>query len=323
MLRVLEGVSDEVPTRCNCAVRGAEDLIAHYIEAEIREALGETRGCLGWPLLRLKKVKGHLRGLRTALETHRKKWCNEMNEIDSRRRMVNEATVMRLIQTEERRRAFEASWGEARERCLRALDAGTFTGEVQPIGLRPPEKRASGECRTEESKEKKTFLRALEDQPEGLGRYSEGGSSGSSGPVSSGPNEVKYDDMPPLPPPEDPPVPAEASPVEVAPSKGEEVMQRIAEAPARLETETYRALEDEFIAVAKPEDLRPEDMEVYEAVRDSGLGICSRCRWMSGCQSCDEDKAWGFACRSTLWHTAHEAVRPKARPKGRPKKAAA
>ena len=287
MLRVLEGVSDEVPTRCNCAVRGAEDLIAHYIEAEIREALGETRGCLGWPLLRLKKVKGHLRGLRTALETHRKKWCNEMNEIDSRRRMVNEATVMNLIQTEERRRAFEASWGEARERCLRALDAGTFTGEVQPIGLRPPEKRASGECRTEESKEKKTFLRALED------------------------------------PPEDPPVPAEASPVEVAPSKGEEVMQRIAEAPARLETETYRALEDEFIAVAKPEDLRPEDREVYEAVRDSGLGICSRCRWMSGCQSCDEDKAWGFACRSTLWHTAHEAVRPKARPKGRPKKAAA
>ena len=307
MLRVLEGVSDEVPTRCNCAVRGAEDLIAHYIEAEIREALGETRGCLGWPLLRLKKVKGHLRGLRTALETHRKKWCNEMNEIDSRRRMVNEATVMRLIQTEERRRAFEASWGEARERCLRALDAGTFTGEVQPIGLRPPEKRASGECRTEESKEKKTFLRALEDPPEDP-------------PV---PAEASPVEDPPLPPPEDPLVPAEASPVEVAPSKGEEVMQRIAEAPARLETETYRALEDEFIAVAKPEDLRPEDMEVYEAVRDSGLGICSRCRWMSGCQSCDEDKAWGFACRSTLWHTAHEAVRPKARPKGRPKKAAA
>ena len=75
-----------------------------------------------------------------------------------------------------------------------------------------------------------------------------------------------------MPPPVDPPVPAEASPVEVAPSKGEEVMQRIAEAPARLETQAYRALEDEFIAVAKPEDLRPEDMEVYEAVRRSRVG---------------------------------------------------
>ena len=56
VLRILEGVADEVPGRCNCAVNGAEDLIAHYIEAEIREALGETRGCLGWPSLRLMKV---------------------------------------------------------------------------------------------------------------------------------------------------------------------------------------------------------------------------------------------------------------------------
>ena len=56
VLRILEGVPDEVPCRCNCAVSGAEDLMAHYIEAEIREAVGETRGCLGWPLQRLKKV---------------------------------------------------------------------------------------------------------------------------------------------------------------------------------------------------------------------------------------------------------------------------
>ena len=78
----------------------------------------------------LRKVKGHLRGLRTVLEAHRKKWCTEMNEIDLKRRMVSEDIVMKLTQGEERRRAFEASWGEARERCLRDLDVGTFTGEV-------------------------------------------------------------------------------------------------------------------------------------------------------------------------------------------------
>ena len=174
VLRTLEGVADEVPIRCNCVVSGVEDLIAHYIEAEIREAVGETRGCLGWPSQRLRKVKGHLKGLRNALEVHRQKWCTEMNEIDLKRRMVNEATVMRLIQSEERRRAFEASWGEARARCLRDLEVGTFTGEVQPIGLRPPEmrdeKRASGERRAEESKEKKAFLRPWEDQPDGAGK---------------------------------------------------------------------------------------------------------------------------------------------------------
>ena len=79
-------------------------------------------------------------------------------------------------------------------------------------------------------------------------------------------------------------------------------------------------LEDEFIAVAKPEDLRLEDRKIYEAVKGCGPGICSRCKWMSGCHSCDEGKAWDFACRSTLWHTVGEAVRPKAKPKGRPKK---
>ena len=96
--------------------------------------------------------------------------------------------------------------------------------------------------------------------------------------------------------------------------------QKIAEAPARLESKAYEALEKEFIAVAKPEDLREIDRKKYEAVRASGLGLCSRCKWKSGCDSCDEEKAWGFYCRSTLWHTANEALRPKAKPKGRPKK---
>ena len=92
------------------------------------------------------------------------------------------------------------------------------------------------------------------------------------------------------------------------------------EAPARLEVAAYQTLEDEFIAVAKLEDLREQDRKLYEAVRSSGVGVCSRCRWQSGCHSCDEEKAWGFACRSTLWNTASEAVRPKAKPRGRPKK---
>ena len=45
-----EGVPIDVPARCNCAVEGTEEVMAHYIESEIREVSGETRGCLGWPL---------------------------------------------------------------------------------------------------------------------------------------------------------------------------------------------------------------------------------------------------------------------------------
>ena len=119
------------------------------------------------------------------------------------------------------------------------------------------------------------------------------------------------------------PVEVAPPPVEVAPSKAEEVKQSLAEGSTRLEAEAYQELEDQFIAVAQPEDLREEDREMNNKVRLEGVGICARCRWVSGCLACDEAKAWGYACRSTLWHTAHEAVRPKAKPRGRPKKAAA
>ena len=126
----------------------------------------------------------------------------------------------------------------------------------------------------------------------------------------------------PLEDPSSAPPPPEAAPAELARSKGEQVMQKIAEAPAMLAEEAYRSLENEFIAVAKPEDLRTEDKEAWEFVKKAGLGFCSRCHWLSGCDRCDERKAWDFACRSTLWHTADETLRPKAKPKGRPQKKA-
>ena len=176
---------------------------------------------------------------------------------------------------------------------MRALYEGTFEGPIVPIGCRPPEARRAAQ-REPSAAEETSFLREKGEQPEEPPRESEGGSSGSGGPApAEGPAEVPAE-APPLPPPEEPP------------SKGEGVKQRIAEAPARLEVEAYVQLEDEFIVVAKPGDLREEDRMLYEAVRGAGLGICARCKWLSGCHSCDELKAWGFACRSTLWHTAHE-----------------
>ena len=114
---------------------------------------------------------------------------------------------------------------------------------------------------------------------------------------------------------------AEAGPVEVAPSAGQDVMQRIAEAPARLGTAAYIALEDEFIRVAELEDLRPEDRNLYHSC--TRVGLCNRCNWKFGCDHCDEEKAWGSACRLTLWHTADEALRPMRKPRGRPKRRAA
>ena len=63
MLEQLTGEADEVPPRANCSMFAVEDVIAHYIEAEMREAQGETTGCLGAPAHRMKKVRGLLQGL--------------------------------------------------------------------------------------------------------------------------------------------------------------------------------------------------------------------------------------------------------------------
>ena len=313
VMSYLEDVPSEVPPRTNCCDAAIEDLIAHYIEGEVREALGETRGCLGWPSTnRLKKVRGYLKGLRNVLENARKKWCIEENEIEVKRRRVAEEIIVKVLKSEERRKAFEARWDEVKARNKRALDEGTFEGPIVPIGMKPPEPQKHRTSRDEAIVEKSSFLQFFGEPPEGTSS----GSNDPAVPAEVGPLEPL--EAAPLAPP--PPQPHEAAPPEAALSKGEEVKQKIAEAPARLEREAYVALEEEFIAVAKPEDLREIDKAKYEAVRASGLGLCARCRWQFGCQSCDEEKAWSFACRSTLWHTANEAVRPKAKPRGRPKK---
>ena len=275
----------------------------------------------------MKKRKGHLRGLRLALEACRKRWCDEENAIEAKRRQVTELTIAKVLRSEERRKAFENRWNEVKARNLQALDEGCFQGPIVPIGLKPPEAPKPKEPSDEAMLEKVSFVRVLDEPPEGVPRRVYGGASSSGDPM---PLEAPPPGAPPLL--EDAPL-LEGAPLELRdadqleeaaavlhPSKGDEVKQKLAVAPARVEKEAYVALEDEFIAVAQLEDLREEDRAAYEKVRAINAGICARCRWEKGCASCDEAKAWDYACRSTLWHTAHEAVRPKAKPRGRPKK---
>ena len=119
------------------------------------------------------------------------------------------------------------------------------------------------------------------------------------------------------------PVPEAPVAVAEAITAGAAVTKKIAEAPMRLDKKAHIAHEDNFIAVATIEDLRKVDKEQCLRVKEDGLGTCGRCKYFEGCDRCHEGKAWSYACRATLWHTAAEAKRPAAKPRGRPKKAAA
>ena len=82
--------------RCNVAtVGGSEALIAHYIEGELREVMGEARGCVGWPdKVRIKKVKGWLTGLCGSFETTRRKWCTEEDGREAHRQQFTAEVAM-------------------------------------------------------------------------------------------------------------------------------------------------------------------------------------------------------------------------------------
>ena len=48
------------------------------------------------------------------------------------------------------------------------------------------------------------------------------------------------------------------------------------------------------------EDLRDEYRLKYEKVKAEGCGVCSKCRWTSGCMNCDAVKAWRYYVKQEL-----------------------
>ena len=48
------------------------------------------------------------------------------------------------------------------------------------------------------------------------------------------------------------------------------------------------------------EDLSDEMKAHVVRVREEGLGVCSKCRWQSGCLACDGEKAWKWAVSKEL-----------------------
>ena len=66
------------------------------------------------------------------------------------------------------------------------------------------------------------------------------------------------------------------------------------------------------------EDLRDEYRLKYEKVKAEGCGVCSKCRWTSGCMNCDAVKAWKYYVRQELgmMGVAKAVGKAKAKAKG-------
>ena len=86
--------------------------------------------------------------------------------MDEKLKTLKEAAAMKALKAEERRKVFELRMKEAKSRCERELDQGTYSGDIELISLRPPVAPVKRlRIRSKTAEERTTFL-LLEEKPE-------------------------------------------------------------------------------------------------------------------------------------------------------------
>ena len=84
--------------------------------------------------------------------------------------------------------------------------------------------------------------------------------------------------------------------------------------PSAVEKLRLRLAEEgmEFFSVALETatvaDLRPELRAHMEKVEKQGQGVCSKCRWLSGCMQCDSKKAWVYCLKVEMGLSTGQAL---------------
>ena len=61
--------------------------------------------------------------------------------------------------------------------------------------------------------------------------------------------------------------------------------------------------------IARVEDFGKEQQEHFRRVEATGQGICSKCRFTSGCNNCDVEKAWRYVVE---WELRQRAAKLEA-----------
>ena len=103
-----------------------------------------------------------------------------------------------------------------------------------------------------------------------------------------------------------------------AAAQGEDLHSSVGGTSMRMEAPAYCDIAHEFIAAASIADPLQSCRGMHELARATDLGICVMRKCQCGCANSDAVKAWGWACRLTLWLAASEAARPSAKPCGMP-----
>ena len=127
--------------------------------------------------------------------------------------------------------------------------------------------------------------------------------------------EPKAEDKePPKEPAEKEPKAEDKEPV----ASAEEVVPLAAAAPkakgkAKARAATLKLSAEDQVAVEMAteswteDNLRPQFRSEFAKAK-GGVGVCSKCRWSSGCIRCSEDKAWSYWVRRELGFDNSKAI---------------
>jgi hypothetical protein len=350
-LMTVLGVPGEVPIlRANVSRQGPDEcgwFALHYFEQEWRVGLGEPRGHLGAPTLEERRaMRKTLSSLRQASLTGLTKWRQDEEQQAEKSHLILERARRNFAAILRRRNVWHEVLRELKAAAALSREAGeNALSEPPPLRIHPPSAYETPKKRKQPSEPTSAGVLWLEgDEPP---------TRSPQRPEEISEEETERPEGVPAEAERKLGAGAEAAAVAADP-RGEEgrrgeteggaVVEGAAVAAAAVEEElpawVARHLEGEPPASMEPCDvslrtdeilgayaeraliagagfelLRPEYQEQVLKVMRYGHGVCSRCRFTTGCLSCDPDKALRY------WMKKELSAEPPRGP-GRPKKKA-
>ena len=294
ILELLGFPHHKIEVKTNLAQQEGQDCgwyVIHYIEELLRRVAGHPKHSQGWPdSIRLSNLVKYCSRIVDSLEGEREKW-----------RVENEEAEKKLEEKEKKLR-------EASQAFLKRKDLLTRVVELyQEVAV---ESLVAGASLEKPSLDE-NFLRRYEEYQKKLREAKEARAAARAAAAAAAaaaaeaaevePNPVTPPSVPPLvhEPPVEPPVPA-------APSVKECLKALEAKCKSLEEQELFELC----VKTARLEDLGKEQQAHYNKVELSGIGVCSRCRWKTGCLSCDKIKAWRYVVKWELGMRALDVEQP-------------
>jgi len=269
--------------------------VCHYLEDELRAAAGQGHASQGWPALgRLKTLREYIAKGTATLNAAGEKWAAELSAAEDKRTGEKAKLVERALELLEKKGKLEEYHKRQAEIAVLMMTVGA-SAEAVPL--------PKGFAEKPKAKPKAKALEAKEEEPPEAEAKKEKPPEVEGEKEEQPEAEAKKEEQPEAEAKKEKPPEVEGEKEEQPEVEGEKDDVVVVEATAASEKAAKLKAQYDEIAIElamesySVEDLSLEHRAAYEKVKEHGLGVCSKCRWRSGCLNCDERKAWRYYVR--------------------------